>query len=268
MTTAARFRAAYADHRAAEGRGAGGTAELLALPYLQAGPFARQWAVRARSYERLLDAVVQPLEHARGRVLRVLDLGAGNGWLCYRLAQRGHDCLALDWRRDAVDGLGAGAAYAARLATGFGRVQASFDAIPTPRAFDLVVFNAAIHYTPSLEHTVRQAASVTLAGGRVVILDSPFYRRDSDGERMVSEKRARAAREWGERAGDLLAHPMIEYLTAARLAAASAPLGLSWRRHRVRYPLWYELRPLAARLRGRRPPSRFDLWEATAHGAA
>jgi hypothetical protein len=35
-----------------------------------------------------------------------------------------------------------------------------------------------------------------------------------------------------------------------------------WRRHRVRYPLWYELRPLAAALRGARKPSRFDVWTA------
>ena len=54
MSTSARFRAAYADQRKAEGRGSGGEAELLALPYLRTGPLARQWAVRARSYERFL----------------------------------------------------------------------------------------------------------------------------------------------------------------------------------------------------------------------
>ena len=263
MTQAARFRAAYADHRATEGRGAGGIAELLALPYVRSGPLARQWAVRARSYERFLEAVVLPLERARaGRPLRVIDLGAGNGWLCYRLAQRGHPCVALDWRCDAVDGLGAGATYEARLAEDFARVAASFDAIPARRVFDLVVFNAAIHYATSLERAVAEAARVAVPGARIVILDSPFYRRAADGERMVSEKRAAASREWGARAADLLALPAIEYLTAEALAAASAPHGLRWRRHRVRYPLWYELRPLAARLRSRRPPSRFDVWEA------
>jgi hypothetical protein len=46
------------------------------------------------------------------------------------------------------------------------------------------------------------------------------------------------------------------------LRDASAPLGLVWRRRRVGYPLWYELRPLVARLRGHRAPSRFDLWTA------
>jgi hypothetical protein len=56
----------------------------------------------------------------------------------------------------------------------------------------------------------------------------------------------------------LLAPDFIEYLTEERLRAA---LGFEWRRHRVWYPLWYEMRPVVARLRGRRRPSRFDLWE-------
>ena len=56
--------------------------------------------------------------------------------------------------------------------------------------------------------------------------------------------------------------------TATRLAEASAPCGLSWRRHRVWQPLWYELRPLAALVRGRRRPSRFDLWEAVVRDAS
>ena len=140
-------------------------------------------------------------------------------------------------------------------------MAASFDALPVKRAFDLVVFNAAIHYTSSLDGTIGEAVRATLPGGRLVILDSPFYGRAVDGERMVAEKRETARREWGDRAADLLALRMIEYLTADRLAAASAPFHLSWRRHRVRYPLWYELRPLAARALGRRPPSRFDVWE-------
>jgi hypothetical protein len=80
---------------------------------------------------------------------------------------------------------------------------------------------------------------------------------------MVEEKRAEAERRFGALADDLTALPFVEFLTAERLAAASAVLGLEWRRHRVRYPLWYEVRPALARLRGRRAPSRFDLWETT-----
>jgi SAM-dependent methyltransferase len=225
---------------------------------------ARQWAVRARSFDAFLDRVISPLEHAAApQPLHVLDLGAGNGWLCYRLTLRGHRAVALDWRSDEVDGLGAGAGYDQHVTAPIPRVAASFDAIPLLGAFDVVVFNAAIHYSTALPHTLREAIRVTRSGGRVVVLDSPFYRHAADGERMVAQKHVTARREWGARAADLLALPAIEFLTVTRLTEASAPLGMSWRRHRVRYPLWYELRPLVARLRGRRTPSRFDVWEGT-----
>jgi hypothetical protein len=77
---------------------------------------------------------------------------------------------------------------------------------------------------------------------------------------MVAEKAAEAPRRFGARAATLMALPFVEFLTRERLAAASAGIGVRWRRTRVVYPLWYELRPLSARLRGARPPSRFDLW--------
>jgi len=253
-----RFRADYAAHRATEGRGLA-EAELLRLPWLRTGPLARQWRVRARTFEAFLEQVADPLAREAGRPLRVLDLGAGNGWLSYRLALRGHECTAVDIRDDRVDGLGAARAFRARVP--FDCLVASFDALPVVDRFaDLTVFNAALHYATDLGTTLAEAARATRRGGVLVILDSPFYAKDAQGAAMVAEKHAHAAERFGDRAQSLLALPHIEYLTAARLREASAPLGLAWRRRRVIYPIWYELRPLAARLRGARMPSRFDIW--------
>jgi SAM-dependent methyltransferase len=260
----ARFRAAYGQHRAAEGRGAGGTAELLALPYLADGPLAAQWRIRARTYDAFLARVLVPLAREVGRPLRIADLGAGNGWLSYRAALLGHRPTAFDVRDDAVDGLGAAAGYDAHLDHPFERVAASFEAIPArDRSFDLAVFNASLHYALDLPNALAEAARIVRPGGRIAILDSPFYRRDEGGRAMVEEKRAHAAARFGEHADALIGLPFIEYLTPSTLADASAPLGLRWRRHRVVYPFAYELRPLVAFVRRRRVPSRFDLWECT-----
>lgn len=260
----AAFRASYGAHRAAEGRGAGGTAELLALPYLFDGPQAAQWKIRARTWGAFVARVLDPLAAETGRPLRILDLGAGNGWLCHRAARRGHEPTAIDVRDDSVDGLGAAAGYDPHLPKPFGRLVASFDALPVgDRTQDLAVFNASLHYALDLAATLREAARAVRPGGRIAILDSPFYRRAEDGEAMAAEKRRHASARFGDRADALASLPFIEYLTRARLDEASRPLGLRWRRHRVRYPLAYELRPLIARVRGRRTPSRFDLWECT-----
>ncbi len=255
-----RFRRDYGAHRAAEGRGYSGE-ELLGLPYVTQGRWAKQWSVRARSFDAFVARVVVPLRRAAGRPLQVLDLGAGNGWLSYRLALAGDECTAIDIRDDDIDGLGAAAALQRHAP--FACVPASFDALPVADGVaDLAIFNAALHYATDLAATLREAARAVRSGGRLVILDSPFYARAIDGAAMVAEKHAQSVSRFGARADTLLALPFIEYLTTERLAAASAPLGLTWHRQHVRYPLWYEARPLLARLRGQRRPSRFDLWAA------
>jgi SAM-dependent methyltransferase len=256
-----RFARDYAEHRAAEGRDYRGRA-LFDLPYVTAGPFADQWRVRARSFEAFMTRVVRPMAGKLGRPLNMLDLGAGNGWLSHRVACEGHRSCALDIRDDRVDGLGAAAAFAERFPDRIQCLVASFDALPLDsESADLAVFNASLHYATDLRAVLAEAHRAVRPGGAIVILDSPFYRHEADGLAMVAEKKREAAERFGGRAGPLMALPFIEFLTRERLARAAPRL--DWTRHRVRYPLDYELRPLRAALLGRRPPSRFDLWVAT-----
>jgi SAM-dependent methyltransferase len=264
VATSAEFRAEYAAQRAAEGR-RHSDAELMTLPWLEHGPLARQWSIRARTYEAFVRRILEPMARTAAGPLRILDLGAGNAWLSRRAASAGHDVTALDMRDDDVDGLGASAPYLRDLRSPFHRVAASFDALPLRgERFELVVFNASLHYAIDLPLVLREARRVLRAKGRVVVLDSPFYARAEHGEAMVAEKRRDAGGRFGARVTTLLAPPCIEYLTPDRLRDATVGVGFAWRRHRVRYPLWYESRPLRALLRRRRPPSRFDLWEGTA----
>jgi SAM-dependent methyltransferase len=268
VTTAAqspllRFRAAYAEHRAAEGRSYDRDA-LLALPYLTHGPFARDWTVRARTFDAFVASVLIPAARTVDRPLRLLDVGAGNAWLSWRVAHLGVEAVAVDLREDDVDGLGAAREYLEWSAGSFRRVVASFDALPVADArFDLVVFNASLHYACDLASVLREARRTTLQGGRIVILDSPFYERDADGAAMVAEKLRTARHQFGDRVEALTALPVIEYLTPERLVVASRGLELAWRCRRVRYPLWYEMRPIVAWIQSRRAPSRFDVWECT-----
>ena len=257
-----RFAFAYAQHREAEGRGYSG-GDLLSLPYLTKGPHARQWAVRARSFDAFMKHVVRPQRARFGRPLRLLDLGAGNGWLSYRAALENNDTIALDVRSDEVDGLGAAAALVERVPERMRCIAGSFDSIPlNDEQVDIAVFNASLHYSSNIQCTLAEAARVVRRGGAIAIVDSPFYRSEQDGRAMVAEKQRDGPKTFGAHASVLLGRRSIEFLTQKRLSRASAPSGLRWSRKRVYYPFWYEVRPFTAALLGKRPPSRFDLWIA------
>jgi SAM-dependent methyltransferase len=249
------FAREYARHRAEEGRGYCDE-ELLRLPYIKTGAHAGQWAVRARTFEAFMAQVLRPQARLSRTPLTMLDLGAGNGWLGYRVAVEGHRVFALDIRSDDVDGLGAAEPLLLR-APSMRRIVGSFDDVPLASgSLDIAVFNASLHYATDLRAVLREAERVIRPGGQIVIMDSPFYRSEADGLRMVAEKR----QQFGAQADVLMALPFIEFLTCERLRRASPEL--AWTRHRVRYPLAYELRPLLAAIRGKRRPSRFDLWVA------
>ena len=76
---------------------------------------------------------------------------------------------------------------------------------------------------------------------------------------MLREREQTTRIAFPDLADGLLALGSIEYLTPERLDVAALPLGLRFRRIRVRYPLSYELRGVRAFLSRARPPSRFDL---------
>ena len=95
----------YKTVRRAERWGSDDPAYYRGLPLVALGDrHADIWRVRAASF-RLLLRTCQPSQ-------RVLDLGAGNGWLSNRLAQAGHSVAAVDLSDDIFDGLGAAKHYA------------------------------------------------------------------------------------------------------------------------------------------------------------
>src|SRR5437763_14639881 len=97
----------YRTVRHAAGWGSRDPAYYRALPYRDlTGCFDEIWRIRARSYATFLANVLAPLERRTPfKSLDVVDLGAGNGWLGYRLTRRGHHVTALDLLDDPLDGL-------------------------------------------------------------------------------------------------------------------------------------------------------------------
>jgi SAM-dependent methyltransferase len=252
LTARRRFLEDYRTIRHAEGRGSEDPAYYLALPYQDlSGKNSQQWAIRARSFRYFERTVLAPFERRHAQPLDILDLGAGNCWMSYRLALRKHRPVALDIFADARDGLLAARHYPHR----FPVLEAQFDRLPLRSGtFDLAIFNASLHYSPDYRRTLAEVRRCLRPGGHVVIVDSPIYRQPEHGELMRAERREQFQRQYGFPSDAL---PSREYLDEPELARLAKDLGIVWRIHRVWYGWQWFLRPWKARLRGRRPPSRF-----------
>jgi SAM-dependent methyltransferase len=284
----------YTAIRDAEGYGHDDLARLQRLPDVDpADPLAWQWRMRAISFASLRRHVLEPAgfrrdqrryRHDQGprtkdqgqhsepsslvlgpcshqhNGLRVLDLGAGVGWLSNRLAELGHYPCAIDLNLDRRDGLGAARHYGGDWPC----VQAEFDRLPLPdRQADLVIYNASLHYSTAYRATLAEALRVLRPGGRIVVLDSPIYRRDASGRQMIAERQAAFARDHGTRS-DALSN--VGYLTWAMLRELGRELGLRWRVIRPWYGWRWALRPWRARVARKREPSTFALLVAARSG--
>ncbi|HEX3722152.1 MAG TPA: methyltransferase domain-containing protein, partial [Nitrolancea sp.] len=248
----------YETIRRHEGRASHKAAFYEALPFEDlSGRYAADWHIRAVSFNALIARVVKPLEARLRRPLVALDLGAGNGWLSNRLAQRGHSVAGIDLLTNPTDGLGACRHYKTNLTP----IQAEFDALPLrSKQADLIVFNGSLHYSTKFEATLREALRVLRDDGVLVILDSPIYWNAASGRAMVREREEHFAREVGFPSNAL---PMENYLTFRRLDELGETLGVRWDRHEPFYGLRWASRPWRARVRRHREPARFMLISGT-----
>jgi SAM-dependent methyltransferase len=208
------------------------------LPFRDAtGRNRPAWRLRALHYLALRAALA-----ALPRVDRVLDLGAGNGWLARRLAPS-FRVTALDV--DATD-TGLGALDDRRV----GRLRADLQALPLAAGgFDVVIVAAALHYALDLSCALTEVARVLRPGGLLVIVDSPVYAdaaaRDAAWRRTLDHYRAAGAAHLAARYRGLLRE---ELDGAGQFRFLEVPL-----------PSLSSARALLRRIRGRRPGARLPL---------
>lgn len=247
----------YEHIRAAEGRGSHSEAYYLDLPYRDATQRnSRQWKIRARSYDYLATRVLDSL---RENAL-ILDLGAGNCWMSYRLALAGFQPIAVDLLTNEDDGLGAALHYHRHLSRPFPRFQAELASLPFQSGqFDAAIFNSSFHYAENGEAVLREALRCLKPEGMVIICDTPWYSSEDSGRQMVAERRAAFRARYGTESNSL---ESLEFVTDERLQFLEERLSIQWRVHEPWHGLRWALRPWVARLRNRREPSRFHIYVA------
>jgi SAM-dependent methyltransferase len=252
----ARFIDEYSKIRELEGRGSESAAYYLALPYRDlTGRNKRQWMIRGTTYAFFESRILPQFGHVPQPA--VLDLGAGTGWLSYRLAKRRCQPVAVDLLANPNDGLGAARHFQASMDSLFPLVLAEFDNLPFSDAqFDIAIFNSSLHYSINYVRTLEEARRCLKPAGKVVVLDSPIYRRREHGEQMREERHRHFETQFGFRSDSI---PSQEFLYDDLLLELARDLGLRWRVYRPWYGWRWHLRPWQARLKRSRPPSRFHI---------
>jgi ubiquinone/menaquinone biosynthesis C-methylase UbiE len=216
-------------------------------------PRSAEWRIRRESYAHLQQHALPAMWLGP---VRVLDVGAGNGWLSHRLAAFGHHTVAVDLLDDPLDGLGACRYYP----VAFTAVQADFDALPFEASqFNVVVLNGSLHYAPKPERTLGEARRMLAPGGALVVMDSPMFKSERDGQSMVDSQLQTMSAQHG--LGQVV-RPGVGFLTYEGLNRTASDLGLSGRFVRSSGPLVWRWRRRAARLRLRRAPAAFGVWVA------
>jgi SAM-dependent methyltransferase len=238
----------YEAVRRFEGRGSADESYYRTLPYHGTS----DWKIRSASFDTFVEQVLAPIEKT-GKHLRIVDMGAGNGWLSNRLSSRGHEVAAVDLTINDFDGLGCHRFYDST----FTSVQAEFDHLPFPdRSVDMILFNASLHYSVNYEQTLLEALRALDVDGNLIVLDSPVYQDAGSGSSMVREREEQFTKRYGFPSNSLQSE---NYLTYSRLQALANKLNLKWNFITPFYGISWQLRPILARLLGHREPAKFHI---------
>ena len=248
------FIADYDRIREGEGRGSSDSTYYRQLPEVSLeDPLVEQWRVRRIGFNSLLAKVIHPLASRSGVPLFIADLGAGNCWLSNRLTLLGHVSIPVDIRDDPRDGLGCHQHFESTLSP----LQASFVELPfLSGIFDLVIFNAAVHYGEDLAVVLTESLRVLGPEGQLVILDSPIYRDVASGRLMVREREADFSERFGIPSNRLESE---HFLTWTRLEELGNELAIRWQFERPNYGLRWRLRRLKQAVLRRRELADFAL---------
>ena len=95
--------------------------------------------------------------------------------------------------------------------------------------------------------------------GIVIISDTPWYSHEESGRKMVAERHAAFSERYGTASNSIKS---LEYLTDERLRTLEEQLSIQWTVHSPQYGFKWAMRPLIAKLRTRREPSRFRIYVA------
>ncbi len=132
-------------------------------------PHYQEWRARENSSNKLIQYLANKKKN-----LKILDVGCGNGWLCYQLSKiKGCHVVGVDINRTELN-------QARRVFTGIKNLEFFYgrftDENIRKEKFDVIIFAASIQYFPSLDKALLPALHLLNPESEIHILDSHFYK--------------------------------------------------------------------------------------------
>ncbi len=200
--------------------------EILELPFVRRSG----WRQKAQSFRELLEILGS--SHNRNLV----DVGAGTGWLSFRLAQTGFLCFAIDISSDSEVGLGAATQFDASP-NRFERALATLDRWPIhSHSVDIAICNASLHYLADFRLAIAEAARVLRSSGQFIIMNSPVH-QDSESARRAAKNFRNDIRRLGASGEVVESH---QHLVASDLEDSLRDRFVDVVRHDLRHQIWFK----------------------------
>ena len=93
----------------------------------------------------------------------------------------------------------------------------------------------------------------------MIIADTAWYSREESGQEMLAERQKAFVARYGFPSDGISS---LEYLTDRRLAELEREFRIRWLTYVPFYGLEWAMRPVVAKLKGKREPSRFRIYVA------
>jgi len=187
-----KFSRDYTKRRIKQGWNPMSSEEIKSLPWISPKGYPPiYWEIRKQSFTALLKFLKNHLRPSPNRV--VMDAGAGVGWLSLKLYEQGFRTLAMDVSRDLDFGLGRIELWKDFDPNYFKTITGDINRFPLQKnSVSCILFNASLHYSNDLEHTLNTASQFLTPGGYLIILDSPISRSpglsEFPGDRRIGKR--------------------------------------------------------------------------------
>jgi SAM-dependent methyltransferase len=142
---------------------------VKSLPELNVNHFLySEWKIRTDSYHKLEKYI-----NNKGRILQILDLGCGNGWMTNKIGSNENiNIIGLDVNREELEQGARVFNDNKNLKFIYGDIFNEILNLPT---FDLIVCASSIQYFSDLNILTKRLLDLLNNRGEIHIIDSPFY---------------------------------------------------------------------------------------------